>query len=466
VVLLVTALLAFGPGICTSPQAQARDISGNTYTSPQFGFSVTWDDTWLVMSETSEAEFDSLLLTNGLANVAFLGLQLPGGSGQLAATSYASAVRLQEGVSDYTILESGGDESRYYVTLSMTVTYEDGSSAPLIEYIEARTVTPGSTVVVIDSYGFAETFELAKPLIEELLTGLVIPGDAPSGDQPAPNETPADETVVVLEKGEPGPVFMAGPWRIAIVAAAQNVAIPGLGLDEKDGKEWVAVVADVTNWGSSDPAFPAEDVFIQMAESSSQHSVATGSTTSAARTLEIPAGTDTEIAYGETGRLVLVFSVNADRVAPSLIYRQESLPLDELLLVDIDPAELRAPAGPPDLQEATLVMVSADGETLQAQYAGESLAHRLRLLGIDASESPQAVIDALMVFEGETVWIEMDSALDETATPNVYLWIENERGDRVLLNQALIESGAAQLNSLPGEARFALWLESTADQQQ
>jgi hypothetical protein len=396
------------------------------------------------MSEISE-EVDRLELTNGISFASLTGSEGFGGNAQIATTIISAAFAQQDGAFDFVILESGGDDARHFVTASMTITFEDGTSMALTAYVEARTLIPGEAVVIFTGSSPTDFAAPAKTAFDTLLAGLVIP-----------------EAGAKLEEGEPGPVFMAGPWRVAIVAAAQNTDLPGIGLEEKDGKEWVAIVADVTNWGSSNPAFPVEDVFVQMAESSTQHRVATGSTASAGRELDLPTDPAINIEYGATGRVVLVFSVNADRTEPSLIVRRDSFPLDDVLRSDLAPDDLTDPAGPPELQEATLQSVTADGGTIEVQYAGESKAHRVRLLGIDASETPDAVIDLLMEYEGETVWIEADAALDETATPTIYLWVDNEHGDRVLLNHLLIEESAAEHDPLPGEARFALWLESTA----
>jgi hypothetical protein len=417
---------------------------------------MSWDSGWSVLEETSE-DFDLLRLTNNLAFVHLVGIEGYGGNGQVAATMAANGMQSSNSVSNFSIIDQGGDASRYYVVATYTATFDDGTSLELTDYIEARTITPGVSVVIFDGYGPSLFYTLVRPMFDTMLGTLTIPGAAASGG------ASTGEPEIELAKGEEGPAYMAGPWRVAIVAAAQGPDVPGVGLDEKDGKEWVVVVADVTNWGSSDPAFPAEDFFIQMVEADTQHKVASGSSKSVARELDLTDLAEIEIEYGETGRLVMVFSVNAGRTEPSLVYRNELFPLDEILISDFEAGDLSEPAGPPDLQEATLVSVSTDGETLRVQYEGESKSHRITLLGIDATESVDAVVDYLSQYEDETVYIETDPAIDESSTPAVYLWIDNERGDRVMLNQMLLEEGAAAYNELPQDARFGLWLQLTAD---
>ena len=42
-----------------------------------------------------------------------------------------------------------------------------------------------------------------------------------------------------------------------------------------------------------------------------------------------------------------------------------------------------------------------------------------------------------------------------------YVWIVNPDGTKSLLNQLLLESGAARYSSTPNAARFAAWLQGT-----
>ena len=68
-----------------------------------------------------------------------------------------------------------------------------------------------------------------------------------------------------------------------------------------------------------------------------------------------------------------------------------------------------------------------------------------------------------MTYRGESVWIETDPAVTTTGTPAVYLWTEDDDGNRILLNQVLIAEGAATVSTIPEEARFATWLTVTGD---
>ena len=72
--------------------APAFDISGNTYTSPQFAYTVTWADNWVVVEETSD-QFDRLHLTDGLTFAEVVGGRSFAGNALVAATVFAAGIQ-------------------------------------------------------------------------------------------------------------------------------------------------------------------------------------------------------------------------------------------------------------------------------------------------------------------------------------------------------------------------------------
>src|SRR6266508_1434316 len=98
-VVAVMAVIAAGSpvGLAAAP---AADIAGNTYTSPQFGYSLTWPDTWYVEDETSDT-FDRLHLSDGLAYLAAIGGRSFGGNSVVALTVFATLNKAEEGIIDY-----------------------------------------------------------------------------------------------------------------------------------------------------------------------------------------------------------------------------------------------------------------------------------------------------------------------------------------------------------------------------
>src|SRR5215218_8998700 len=111
-------------------QPAAADVEGNTYTSPRYGYTITWDDTWFVMEERSYGDYDSLNLTNG-TTFAYLD-----GGRETSSTPEASLALAVVGINadptftDITPLrDSSGDtvrfsdETRAFAAFTLTQTY-------------------------------------------------------------------------------------------------------------------------------------------------------------------------------------------------------------------------------------------------------------------------------------------------------------------------------------------------------
>src|SRR5262245_3486578 len=164
--------------------APAFDINGNTYTSPQFGYTVTWADNWVVVDETSD-EFDRLHLTDGLTYAAVIGARSFAGNALVAGTVYTAEIGKEDGVSNFAPLKDGngdpvrgGDATHAFSAVTFTYAFDDGSTADLTEYIETFTLIPGQAVIILDAYTQAEFFDSERPTMDQLAAGIALP--APS----------------------------------------------------------------------------------------------------------------------------------------------------------------------------------------------------------------------------------------------------------------------------------------------
>jgi hypothetical protein len=63
----VVALLAATPIVAVAQEYPG--VSGSRYVSPQFGYSLEWNDAWQVDRTLSRPGFDALMLTNGTSDV-------------------------------------------------------------------------------------------------------------------------------------------------------------------------------------------------------------------------------------------------------------------------------------------------------------------------------------------------------------------------------------------------------------
>jgi hypothetical protein len=315
-----------------------------------------------------------------------------------------------------------------------------------------------------------DLFESERPKFEQLLSGFSPPGPITTPTpttRPEPTATPDDETVLV--NGEPAPVFVSGTWRVAVAAAALNTELEGVGLKEKPRKVWLVVVLDVTNWSDKDGPLSVEDFNVSVEGGTKPSNVAPASTNKVAKRLDlVPTTKDltVEIDAEGTTRIVVVFSLPAGSRALALLHGDVAIPLDDLITVDLQPDDLPALAGPPEVTTGE-VLSPADRNTLNIQFEGKTRSERVQLLGIEPltesacfADEAEKLLDELA---GVTVLIEEDAALTEGKTPARYIWLTNSDGTRTLLNQLLIAEGLAHAATIPADARFGLWFESTAN---
>jgi endonuclease YncB( thermonuclease family) len=433
--------------------APAFDISGNTYTSPQFGYTVTWADNWVVVDETSD-QFDRLHLTDGVTYAAVVGGRSFAGNAQVAAIVYSAGIRRQQGVSNFAPMLDGnghpvrgGDATHAFSAVTFTFTFNDGSTADIDEFIEAFTLIPGQAVVILDAYTQAGLYDSERSVIDQLAAGITMP--AP----PAPK----------LIAGEAGPVYVTGPWRVAVAVAAQSDGLAAVGLKPKSGKAWLVVVADVTNWSDADAQFAVKEFGVRVGGSSSLNRLAVASTKAVAKKLALaPASSDLVVAIpaGKTERVAMVFQLPAGSEEPVLVHAKESLPLTDVLDSKIVPDNLPNLAGPPTVSKGKIVGV-ADGETLAVQLANKDKADTIRLLGVDAPAEGNCYAGEakgyLAALQGASVLLEKDAAVTGGSAAR-YVWLVNRDGTRTLLNQQAIARGFAVFGTIPADARFAAWL--------
>lgn len=466
--MLLVSLIGSAAGTRAAPRG---DVNGNTYTSPQFGFTVTWDNTWFVTEEEQD-EWDAINLTDGLSYARVAGFESAGGVPQLAMAYYLSGFRFDESVSNFQIAKDAagndlrGDEAtRSWAVVTFTVTFDDGSSMEITEYSETRTLVPGSAVLIFRSYCGSQFYEAEYPQVMGLLSGVVIPGQAgtSTGTGTGTTTTPAGPVV-----GEPGPVFVSGQWRIAIARVAMNETFPAVGLKERGGKAWFVVVADVTNWSDEDGEFAARELKARAGADGDLLKAATGSTANVAKKLDVEPVTEellVALDAGATERVVLVFLIPGESEDLELVHETVSLPVNDVLEIAFDPAALPGRAVPPVVKTGELVSAS-DGKTLRVQIEGENSAMKVRLLGVDPpvgdacfANEAEVRLDGLA---GEQVLVEEDAAITGGSTQAQYLWLVNLDGTRTLINQMLIAEGLAGAGEMPEEARFGLWMAETA----
>lgn len=174
-------------------------VTGNSYVSPTFGYSITWDRAWEVSDELNEDDYNKLVLTNEISTVYIEGIVDPSSLEECLAALVAS-LEETEGVSDVAPAEAtdgtleGQEEGRSWAVYNFVYTGEDGESIDLAEYMDCRPIVDGESLLVLSSISTADDFESQIEPLGELFAGLALDGSTGPND-----ETDEDSNV-----GEPG----------------------------------------------------------------------------------------------------------------------------------------------------------------------------------------------------------------------------------------------------------------------
>lgn len=470
--MMIGLLGAFAPA-ASIHAAPAADIEGNTYTSPTFGYSVTWDDTWFVTAEETRGGADYLGLVNGVTSAVFGGL--PDASSATTCLAYlVNAIGPAAAIGNLTALvgDDGnvvrGEEGNHaYAAFSGTATIDGDITIDVALYLDCQPIVPGESLLTLGAIMPLLAFDGQLPLIRELLAGVVMPG-ALQDDSTDPEDGPAAEEVAPdaeFELGEPAPVFVTGRWRVAVATTVRDREIEAAGLEAKAGKEWIVVVADVTNWSDERATFSGDSLGLVFAGDDRRYEVAPNSSRAVARALDLAV---TELEAGvrldpdETARVALVFQVPAEGDGPTLQGHgdEPGLPIEDDLGTE-DLLEIGPPAEPPVLQVVEVVE-AIDGEVVELRLAGERAIVRARLIGVDAPADGDCYADlaasGLAALDSETAWIELDPAEAGGLTERVYLWTDGPDGTRVLVNERQVADGYAKARPLDEETRFGAWI--------
>jgi hypothetical protein len=249
------------------------------------------------------------------------------------------------------------------------------------------------------------------------------------------------------------PTFVSGQWRISIAFAARANAIPELQLDGRSGRDWIVVVADVSNWSGERANFDPRKFGIRVAGDDKAGGFSQQLSEAAAEQLSLQAvdfDKGVGLSSGKTARLVAVFRIDSTGADPFLVQGDHMIPLTPAIARG--GALLDLPEAPPlpELTEAEATGVP-DGSSLELDD------RVMRLSGIDAPVSGECFAGQaqrrLERLAGERVLVESGPTSD-----TIYAWTEDKNGIRSLINyEAIVGGSAAFLAGAAGP--FAHWLQ-------
>ncbi len=182
-------------------------IEGNTYTSPQYDYTLTWDeDEWEAASASSDEEtgYDSIRLLGEFSIIEIRSDPDYQGDPLACREDWADILRAAEGVEEFQPLEdAAGDaiadenDDTASAAYAVTLTTETGDTFNVVDYVECQVLVPRESNVVIIHSTLREDYDDQVEVREDLLAGLELPNEATdetpeAGETPTPRETPAD----------------------------------------------------------------------------------------------------------------------------------------------------------------------------------------------------------------------------------------------------------------------------------
>jgi hypothetical protein len=177
-------------------------VDGNSYVSPQFGYSLEWDpDVWQVDGASSDLGFDDLGL---LGQRSFL--EISGTDGFADAfvcfdnvVSFFSEDSEAFTVEDFEPFEDedgevveGEEDDRVFGAFLATLVEENGFENEIVYYVECRTLVEGESVIVIIQIVDPQAYDAEAERRDEVLDTIELP-DVDAGDEEDEEQDPDEE---------------------------------------------------------------------------------------------------------------------------------------------------------------------------------------------------------------------------------------------------------------------------------
>lgn len=199
--LMLLGLLAAGVRTA-SAQDDESGLDDNTFTGPNFGWSVEWDeDVWSFDEEDNSGGGDFAALStveDPFAIARFFGIEEFAGDPEDCVAGYEDVISGNDANDDvaesdeFVLPETpdGGEATTY----TYTSTTDDGD-IDLIEYVACQTLVEGEAVLIFTILTIPDVFEDLIPTIDDLVAEIVIEEDAGSDDEEDVTPESDDEDV-------------------------------------------------------------------------------------------------------------------------------------------------------------------------------------------------------------------------------------------------------------------------------
>jgi hypothetical protein len=193
-VVVLPVLVAFWGEDALGQESAQGGVDGAAYTSPLFGYAISWDAAdWVVVdADTREEQGDSLRLEASDADYGLfelVGFRWDREGQPQDAEGWVELLAENLGnpeTSDVQQAESGGKPIGGHDAASAYAVYEyRHNDMSMVAYIECHEVTPGETGLCMRFLTSRELFNTQLPLVQEVLSTLTLP----AGDLLDPHAT-------------------------------------------------------------------------------------------------------------------------------------------------------------------------------------------------------------------------------------------------------------------------------------
>ena len=171
-------------GDVTPASEATTGVSGSTWTGPNWGVGVSWDAAdWTVEAEFIDDGYDGLQIGTPLSTVYLEAYEGFDGDAVACLADAAAEIAARQGVTEVVPLTGRPlpvpeDQRGEGQLFGLTLTLEDGTVFRGVEYVECRTLLPGTAVLEITWQTITETFNQDFPRVEALLAAITLPDDA------------------------------------------------------------------------------------------------------------------------------------------------------------------------------------------------------------------------------------------------------------------------------------------------
>jgi hypothetical protein len=210
------------PTAPVAPTATAtRDANAASYTSPTYGYVVSWEAPWRQAPNPAGVGADYLQLTNGTSTLTFEGLTDPGRPLEACPSDVATLLQESPSISELGAATdaagrpiAGATSDRAWAGYRFTVALEGGAEEERVMYVECRPAGAGGRLHVFH-VAPAAAYEAEVAAREQVLSTLSFGSVDPAVVTPT---TPAQPTAPVTD---PACVGVA-EWRAAVDAVIED----------------------------------------------------------------------------------------------------------------------------------------------------------------------------------------------------------------------------------------------------